>query len=162
MMKRICAILLGLLLAASLLMPMFSQNECAALVALTEQGKPYVLGAYGPVRYDCSGLVMRAYREFGVELHHSAMEVGYDEEIETISSLLLLRPGDLIFFDTIADGDACDHVGFYIGLGRFVHASSSGGAVMISRLDAHWREKFSWGKRLASPWMVNIFDESAQ
>lgn len=151
MKRRILSVLLGLLLTASLLVPTLDRNECAALVALTEQGKPYVLGAYGPVRYDCSGLVMRAYREFGVELPHSAMELGYDEAIPTVSSLLLLRPGDLIFFDTIADSDACDHVGFYIGMGRFVHASSGQGKVMISRLDAGWRAKFSWGKRLGMP-----------
>lgn len=148
MRKRLPGIALGILVAAAMLLPSLTINESAALVALTEQGKPYVLGAYGPVRYDCSGLVMRSYREFGLELPHSAKEVGYSGDYPTISSPLLLQPGDLVFFDTVPDSDECDHVGFYIGMGRFVHASSSEGEVMISRMDRAWREKFSWGKRL--------------
>ena len=148
MKRKLACILAGALLLVSFGLPALSRNECAALLALTEQGKPYVLGAYGPLRYDCSGLVLRCYREFGLELPHSAKEVGYDESITTIASPLLLHPGDLVFFDTIADSDACDHVGFYIGMGRFVHASSSEGRVMISRLDRSWRERFSWGKRV--------------
>ena len=150
MKRKLLYILLGIILAVSFALPSLTTDECAALVALTEQGKPYVLGAYGPVRYDCSGLVMRSYREFGLELPHSAKEVGYNENIPTISSIALLQPGDLVFFDTVSDKDECDHVGFYIGMGRFLHASSSEEKVMISRLDKDWREKFSWGKRLGN------------
>ena len=148
MKKYLAVFLLCALLAAGILAPSLSRNECAAIIALGEQGKPYVLGAYGPVRYDCSGLVMRCFREFGLELPHSAKEVGYNENIPTVSSIALLQPGDLVFFDTVSDKDECDHVGFYIGMGRFLHASSSEEKVMISRLDKDWREKFSWGKRL--------------
>lgn len=128
--------------------PLLTKNECAAIVAAGEIGKPYVLGAYGPLRYDCSGLVMASYRSLGTELPHSARAVGYDDAYQTISSPLLLRRGDLIFFNTVSDSDLCDHVGFYLGMGRFLHASAREGRVTISCLDESWRELFSWGKRI--------------
>lgn len=137
-----------LLLLACFMQPPLTKNECAAVIASGELGKPYVLGAYGPLRYDCSGLVMDSYRSLGLELAHSAREVGYDEAYQTIASPLLLRRGDLIFFDTVDDSDLCDHVGFYLGMGRFLHASASEGRVMVSTLDKGWRERFSWGKRI--------------
>lgn len=146
--KRLLAALGCLALLACFMRPPLTKNECAAVIAYGELGKPYVLGAYGPLRYDCSGLVMASYRSLGLELVHSAREVGYDEACQTISSPLLLRRGDLIFFDTISDSDLCDHVGFYLGMGRFLHASASEGRVMVSALDKGWRERFSWGKRI--------------
>ena len=146
--RAACIALAGICALMCFAQPLLTKNECAAIIALGERGKPYVLGAYGPVRYDCSGMVMKSYRDLGMELMHSAKIVGYDEGYPTISSPLLLRSGDLVFFDTVSDSDSCDHVGFYLGMGRFVHASSSEGRVMVSRLDKDWLEKFSWGKRI--------------
>ncbi len=54
-----------------------------------------------------------------------------------------LRPGDLVFFETVHPG--ISHVGMYVGNGRFVHASSRrAGGVRVDRLDsgyysAHFR-----------------------
>ncbi len=146
--ERLAAVLCCLLLLGCFMQPLLTKNECATVIASGELGKPYVLGAYGPLRYDCSGLVMASYKSLGSELAHSAKAVGYDETYQTISSPLLLRRGDLIFFDTVSDRDLCDHVGFYLGMGRFLHASASEGRVMVSLLDKGWQERFSWGKRI--------------
>ena len=43
MKKYLAVFLLCALLAAGMLVPSLSRNECAAIIALGEQGKPYVL-----------------------------------------------------------------------------------------------------------------------
>lgn len=140
--------LISLLFVAALLLPMLSDGECAALIALAERGKPYVLGKAGPDSFDCSGLTKTVYSYFGYDLIHSAQFVGYDNAYETVEDAVDLRVGDLIFFDTVSDKDLCDHVGIWLGGNRFVHASSSVGKVMVSLFNKSWHEKYSWGKRL--------------
>lgn len=44
-----------------------------------------------------------------------------------------LRPGDLVFFNTL--GTPNSHVGIYIGKQQFINAPSSGGRVRIDSLD---------------------------
>jgi cell wall-associated NlpC family hydrolase len=48
--------------------------EQAVAFAKSKIGKPYVWGAVGPNAYDCSGLVMDAYRHAGIELPHHTYE----------------------------------------------------------------------------------------
>jgi cell wall-associated NlpC family hydrolase len=36
-----------------------------------------------------------------------------------------LQPGDLVFFDTTGKGEHINHVGMYIGEGKFIQASSA-------------------------------------
>lgn len=136
------------LLAAGCAQPLLTRGECAALIALGNRGKPYVFGAEGPDNYDCSGLTRNAYGYLDVELIHSAQYVAYDDRYQTLNDPSDLAVGDLIFFDTVADKDKCDHVGIWIGLNRFVHASSSQMVVMVSELDEKWRGCYSWSKRV--------------
>ena len=140
--------LLAALIALSALLPLVTPGECASLIALGARGKPYAFGKDGPDSYDCSGLARSVCANFGVELVHSAQFVAYDEAYPTVEDPSRFLPGDLVFFDTVEDGDACDHVGFWIGMGRFVHASSSEGRVMVSRFDETWRSRCSWAKRV--------------
>ena len=44
--------------------------EQAVAFAKSKIGKPYVWGAVGPNAYDCSGLVMDAYKHAGISLPH--------------------------------------------------------------------------------------------
>jgi len=142
------AALIALLLPAAMLLPALNKGECAALLGLSERGKPYVFGKEGPDSYDCSGLTKVVYSHFGYDLIHSAQFVAYDNAYETVEDARDLRVGDMIFFDTVADKDKCDHVGIWLGANRFVHASSTKEVVMVSRFNKEWREKYSWGKRL--------------
>lgn len=48
--------------------------ERAVAFAKSKIGKPYVWGAVGPNAYDCSGLVMDAYRHAGMSLPHHTYE----------------------------------------------------------------------------------------
>ena len=151
--------------AVSLIHPMYTRGECACILASAQRGKPYILGTAGPDSYDCSGLALDAYGRFGYELVHSAQFIGYDDSYATIEDPADLRPGDLIFFDTIRDKDHCDHVGLWLGMNRFVHASSSEMVVMISEFDEKWQGCYSWGKRILEPCeqdFANEFSDAAQ
>ena len=150
------AALIALLLPGAMLMPALTKGETAALLGLAERGKPYVFGKEGPDSFDCSGLTRSVFLHFGYDLIHSAQFVAYDDTYETVEDAKDLRVGDMIFFDTVADKDKCDHVGIWLGANRFVHASSSKMVVMVSRFDKEWQEKYSWGKHL-----MDNFDLSA-
>ena len=79
--------------------------------------------------FDCSGFVMYLYRKVGVELpHNAAMQYRHGRAVSRSS----LRAGDLVFFNGLG------HVGIYLRGNRFIHASSSGGAVKISSLSGSW------------------------
>ena len=116
--------------------------------ALAQQGKPYVFGTAGPDSFDCSGLMKYAYAAAGVTLDHNTRSVASDDRYRTISDPSQLRRGDLVYFDTIANATEIDHVGLWLGRGRFVHASSSGGEVMISEFDEKWQSRFVLAKRI--------------
>ena len=151
--------LLTIVAAVSLIQPMYTRGECACILASAQRGKPYILGTAGPDSYDCSGLALDAYLRLGCELVHSAQVVGYDDGYATIEDPAELRPGDLIFFDTIKDKDRCDHVGLWLGMNRFVHASSSEKVVMISEFDEKWQSRYSWGKHILDPHAIPAVNE---
>ncbi|MBM3722157.1 MAG: peptidoglycan endopeptidase [Actinobacteria bacterium] len=91
--------------------------------AVKQIGDNYVWGAAGPVRWDCSGLTMRAFEQAGVRLPHSSRaQFNYGRSIARNN----LLPGDLVFF-----GSPISHVGIYIGKGKMVHAPRPGARVQI-------------------------------
>src|SRR3546814_9633213 len=58
-----------------------------------------------------------------------------------------LAAGDLVFFGRRG---RVDHVGIYVGEGRFVHAPSTGKDVMVSDLDSGRSEERRVGKECVS------------
>ena len=126
-----------------------TQGEVVVLRALEHLGKPYVLGAEGPDQFDCSGLVMYCLIPEGFEFPiHAAELIGTDERYPLIANPRDLLAGDVVCFDTIQDRDPSDHMGFYIGGNRFVHASSTG-EVKVSTLEDFYLEKFTGARRYA-------------
>lgn len=117
--------------------------------AKSRQGCPYVYGNSGPNAFDCSGLVRYAYGKIGVSLSGSAYGQGYGkgEKIEYSD----LQPGDIVCFNTNEnDGDLVDHTGIYLGGGKFIHASSASGKVIISSMSSgYYKRVFSWARRVA-------------
>lgn len=93
--------------------------------ALDQRDEPYVWGAAGPDSWDCSGLLLGAYAELGINLPHNAAaqwnEVAHISEEE-------LQPGDFVFYNGLA------HVGMYIGNGLIVHAPNSTTVVKVVEL----------------------------
>ena len=129
-----------------------TQGEVVVLRAMEHLGKPYVLGAVGPDQFDCSGLVMYCLTPEGFEFpYHAAAVIGTDERYPLITRPLDLLAGDVVCFDTVADKDPSDHMGFYIGGNHFVHASSTG-EVKISALEDFYLERFTGARRYVQPY----------
>ena len=96
----------------------------AVRAALSRLGCPYVWGATGPDRFDCSGLVRWAYAQAGIPLHRTTYEQ-INEGMPVARSQV--RPGDLVFPHT-------GHVQMAIGHDLVVEAPQPGSRVQISRL----------------------------
>jgi cell wall-associated NlpC family hydrolase len=110
---------------------MSAQGLRDSLVALAraQVGRRYRLGGTTPDRgFDCSGLVKYVMNAFGTEVPRTAREQARrGEAVERDTSRL--RPGDLL---TFGSGKRIEHIGIYVGDGRFVHASSVAGRVIES------------------------------
>lgn len=115
-------------------------------IALRHRGKPYVYGKTGPDSFDCSGFVYGVHKELGIILPRTSLNQSQIEG-EKISRNRL-QQGDLVFFDTSLKGKV-NHSGIYLGEGKFIHASSGkANSVTVSSMDAWYKDKFKWGKRL--------------
>ncbi|MDQ2789230.1 MAG: C40 family peptidase [Actinomycetota bacterium] len=101
----------------------------AVRAALTRQGAPYIWGAEGPNTFDCSGLMMWAYRQAGVNLPR----VSFDQVRVGIPVVSGLLPGDLIGLYSPAS-----HIGMYVGNGLYINAPQSGDVVKVARVP--WRD----------------------
>lgn len=95
----------------------------ATVIAFAEAqvGKPYVFGASGPDSYDCSGLVMAAYKTIGVNLpHFTGAMIVLGSSVPKAD----LQPGDLVFPDY-------HHVQLYVGDGNICEAPETGIPVRV-------------------------------
>jgi cell wall-associated NlpC family hydrolase len=124
--------------------------EDIPMYAVSLVGSPYRLGGISPeTGLDCSGFVGHVFRQTtGIVLPRDSRAIS--EAAQPLAQTEL-RPGDLVFFNTL--NRAFSHVGIYLGDGRFVHAASSrSGAVMVSNLDdRYWRERFDGARRVTPP-----------
>jgi len=114
--------------------------------ALGLVGTPYRYGGNTPAGgFDCSGLVGYVFRD--------AADVALPRASRDMAELDLpkvsrpgLAPGDLVFF---GNGRDVNHVGIYVGEGRFVHAPNTGGTVRLDALDGpYWRENYLYARRV--------------
>lgn len=98
----------------------------ALAFARAQIGEPYVWGAAGPSSWDCSGLVMRAWAQGGIDLPHYSV-AQYEES--TPISFGDLRPGDLVFWGTTDSPSSIHHVALYAGNGMIIQAPHTGADV---------------------------------
>jgi cell wall-associated NlpC family hydrolase len=104
-------------------------------VVRNQKGDPYRYGATGPGSFDCSGLMVYAFRK---ALGRTIPRVANDQKRASriVHHRSNLRPGDLVF--EVSGGNAY-HVGIYAGHGYFWHAPHSGSHVKKQKMyPANW------------------------
>jgi cell wall-associated NlpC family hydrolase len=117
--------------------------------ALSFRGTPYLNGGSDPEGFDCSGFTQWVFSRHGVAIPrevHEQYRIGKKIDLED------LKPGDLVFFHTVARG--ASHVGIYVSDDQFVHAPSSKGVVRLESINStYWSPRFVGARRVqaASP-----------
>ncbi len=106
------------------LMPPSNRAAAAVRAALSRLGRPYVWGATGPDRFDCSGLVQWSYHQAGVQLGRTTYDQ-IDDGFAVPRSQI--QPGDLVF-------PHAGHVQMAIGNGMVVEAPHAGATVRVTPL----------------------------
>ena len=105
-------------------------------------GSPYVLGAVGPDKFDCSGLVYFCARE--------SIQKQLPRTAKALYNYCRIIPdkdkeiGDLLFFKT-NNTAPITHVGIYIGNNQFISAISDGpntGVIISSLKQDYWKPKY--------------------
>lgn len=112
-------------------------------------GKPYVWGGETPEEgFDCSGLVYYAYNSMlATKLPRTADAMYHFPQARNIADRDLQR-GDLLFF-RIHSSHKADHMGVYLGDGRFIESPRTGERIRISYLnEEYWQRHFLGGRRI--------------
>lgn len=110
-------------------------GERAVWVALQQVGVPYRYGGQTPTGFDCSGLVHYAYHRVGKSVPRTTAQLWTNVTPVNRNELQL---GDLVFFSI--EGKM-QHVGMYIGDGRFVHAPATGKTVNVQSLSSDYYQR---------------------
>lgn len=111
----------------------------AIKVAKKQLRKKYRWGGSTPKSgFDCSGLTFYAFKSVNITLPRTAnAQYKHTKRI----SMAKLQAGDLIFFHTRRTRAGVNHVGIYLGGGKFIHAPRKGKRVSIAKLSRYWRKK---------------------
>jgi LysM repeat protein len=96
-------------------------------------GAPYKFFSAGPETFDCSGLVVAAFRQVGMSVPHQSRALAklgapVDWRAASISA------GDLVFTSATNDPDMITHVGIALDSRRWIHAVGHGKTVSIGSL----------------------------
>lgn len=122
--------------------------------ALALRGTQYRNGGSNPTGgFDCSGLVQWVFAQHGTALPRETREqyaIGTKIDEDDV------RPGDLVFFETVSKGPS--HVGIALGGGEFVHAPSSRGVV---RVESYKTSEY-WSGRWLGARRIDVLPQSAQ
>lgn len=134
-------------------------GSAIAQAALKYLGTPYVWGGNSlTAGVDCSGLVQQVLAQFGVQVPRTTYN-----QINSGAAVDMgnLRAGDLVFFDTDRTKAGPDHVGIYLGGGKFIEAPRPGAVVRVSNLaTGYYADRFMGGRRL--PGVTGGLGDSSQ
>jgi cell wall-associated NlpC family hydrolase len=121
--------------------------------AMNFLGVPYRRGGSSEEQgFDCSGFTRYVFENsIGLVLPRRADQQAREAGLQSVKPDEL-RPGDLVFFNTMRR--AFSHVGIYIGEGRFIHAPRTGSEVRIDDMRrSYWAKRFNGARRadIAAP-----------
>lgn len=112
-----------------------ASSRAAAVVALAKEqvGKPYVWGATGPDKFDCSGLVQYVYQHAaGINLPRTT----YDQvKVGQTVPLDQLQAGDLVFWGSET---APYHVAIYIGNNQYVNSATPDQGTILQNMSSYY------------------------
>ena len=107
--------------------------------AKAQLGEPYVWAGAGPNVWDCSGLVMMAFRQIGISLpHYAASQYTAGTPIPVSQA----RAGDLYFWSSDGSIAGIHHVAIALGNGEFIEAPHTGANVRYNNVN-FWYPTFA-------------------
>jgi len=127
-------------------------RETAMNKLMGQLGKPYQWGGTSPkTGFDCSGLVWYAYKDLvKFKIPRTANEMYHLRDAASIKRDQLEK-GDLVFFRINGRGTA-DHVGVYLGGGKFIQSPRTGKDIQVSALsEDYWQEHYIGARRMMTP-----------
>ncbi|MFK8259278.1 C40 family peptidase [Erwinia sp. AnSW2-5] len=127
-------------------------RETAMNKLMGQLGKPYQWGGTSPkTGFDCSGLVWYAYKDLvKFKIPRTANEMFHLRDAASIKRDQLEK-GDLVFFRINGRGTA-DHVGVYLGGGKFIQSPRTGKDIQVSALsEDYWQEHYIGARRMMTP-----------
>ena len=107
-------------------------------------GKPFKDGAMGPNAYSCWGLTAEVFHGFGIELPDYLTEcITVANGVTEKQSQWVRCTGEkpvpaLLVFCT---NGLPDHVGVYLGMGKFIHAHESTGVTICRTDHPFWKKR---------------------
>jgi cell wall-associated NlpC family hydrolase len=122
------------------------EKDMGAIAARTAErfvGIPYRWGGENVVDgMDCSGFVRAVYNLCGLSIPRTSRDQFKAGESVPKEGL---QDGDLVFFGS--SEESINHVGIYVGNGRFVHAPRRGEEIRVTSVDESYFEKRFVGAR---------------
>lgn len=126
--------------------PFRGNGDMGAIAARTAErfvGIPYRWGGENIIDgMDCSGFVRAVYNLCGASIPRTSRDQYKVGDPVTKNDLL---DGDLVFFGS--SEDKINHVGIYVGSGKFVHAPRRGEDIRIASIDEDYFDKHFIGAR---------------
>lgn len=108
-------------------------------------GSPYKAGGMSRRGFDCSGFVCKIFKEvFNIELPRSSSQMKNCGRRITLRSA---SAGDLVFFRNHRIG-RINHVGIYMGGGRFAHASFKHGVIYSNLNEPYYQKRLAMIRRI--------------
>ncbi|WP_241569076.1 C40 family peptidase [Rosenbergiella collisarenosi] len=127
-------------------------RQTAMSKLMNQLGKPYQWGGTSPhTGFDCSGLVYYAYKDLvKFKIPRTANEMYHLRDAAPVKRNSLQK-GDLVFFRIHRRG-AADHVGVYVGNGKFIQSPRTGKDIQITDLTGeYWQKHYIGARRVMTP-----------
>lgn len=108
-------------------------------------GTRYRRGGMSRKAVDCSGFTNVIYKNvYGMQLDRVSTTIA--KNVKEVISKDELEPGDMVFFSTFKK-KYINHVGVYIGDGKFIHASIKQGVIVSSLTEGYYSKAWRKGGR---------------